>query len=139
MAAGRARGRPAGHRGADLLCEKWDDYTTEARRKAFWRHCEDIKAGLRDAGVDNWLPSALAVVLNSMEAGEDGSWVDVLFSTRPFCKRKCALISSLQDVLHAEWGTDLSQHALVEVGLSHSQYQSLRNAFSKSLFKPTDC
>eukprot|EP00966_Prymnesium_polylepis_P016105 372236-Prymnesium_polylepis.1 len=45
-------------------------------------------------------------------------------------------VSSLRDILHGEWNLDLAQHALVDVGLSVSQYQALRNAFSKSLYKP---
>lgn len=132
------RGRPAGHKGADWLCEQWDTYSSDGKRQAFWRHCHDIKEALHEGGVENWLPSALAVVLDAMPAGEAGSWVDVLFSSRPFCKRKCLLIKSLRDILQAEWGTDVAQHALVEVGLSHSQYQGLRNAFSKSLFRPVN-
>lgn len=85
--------------------------------------------------MDDWLPSAFAVVLDSIGT-ENGSWVDQLFSTRQFCKRKNLLISDLRDILHGEWSLDMAQHALVDIGLSVSQYQSLRNAFSKSLFMP---
>ena len=123
---------------ADWLVENWDSYPTyDSRKKAFWRHCTDIKTALSDAGVDNWLPSAFTVVLEAMPT-ENGSMVDQLFSTRPFCKRKNALISDLRDGLHGEWNLDLAQYALVDVGLSVSQYQyqSLRNAFSKSLYAP---
>ena len=88
-----------------------------------------------DAGADNWLPSALAVILDHMPT-ENGTKVDQLFSTRQFCKRKNELISDLRDLLHAEWGLALAQHAIIDVGLSHSQYQALRNAWSKSIFKP---
>ena len=130
------RGRPVGHRGAEYLLDHWDDYARDASRQAFWRHCHDIKHALEAAGIDDWLPSALAHVLDSMSAGEDGSWVDQLNSSRPFSKRKCELIASLHTILQSEWNLDLSQHALVEVGLSERQYQELRNAFSKSLFTP---
>ena len=108
---------------ADFLVEAWDDYTPDARRQAFWRHCYDIKAALSAGGADNWLPSALSAVLDSMPT-ENGSLVDQLFSTRPFCKRKNALVASLRDILHGEWSLDLAQYSLVDVGLSVSQYQS---------------
>ena len=132
------RGRPAGRRGADWLVDLWDTYTPDARKQAFWRHCQDTRAALEQGAIDNWLPSALAVVLDSISAGDHGSWVDVLFASRPFCKRKNALVKDLDSILHAEWSLDLAQHALVEVGLSQPQYQSLRNAFSKSLFRPVN-
>ena len=61
------RGRPAGHRGAEWLSEKWDDCTTDARRVAFWRHCGDIREALTAGGVDDWLPAALASVLDSFD------------------------------------------------------------------------
>jgi hypothetical protein len=129
------RGRPAGHRGADHLNEFWDDMNYDARRQAFWRHCQDIRQGLDSAGIHEWLPSALAVVLDSLHAGEV-TWVDQLFSTRPFCLRKNELITDLGGILRDEWGVDLAQHAITEVGLSERQYQALRNCFSKSQFTP---
>ena len=134
-ATGPKRGRPTGHRGADWLTEQWDSYRPDARRQAFHRHCVEIKDALDSGGISNWLPSALSVVLDSLPAA-DGSWVDQLFSTRPFCKRKNSLILDLRDVIQAEWGVDLAQYALVDVGLSHRMYQSLRNAWNKSLFTP---
>ena len=109
------RGRPVGHRGAEYLLDHWDDYARDASRQAFWRHCHDIKHALEAAGIDDWLPSALAHVLDSMSAGEDGAWVDQLNSSRPFSKRKCELIASLHTILQSEWNLDLSQHALGEV------------------------
>ena len=39
---------------------------------------------------------------------------------------------------NAEWGVDLAEHALVQVGLSHRMYQSLRNAFNKSIYTPVN-
>ena len=92
---------------------------------------------LQMGGIDNWLPAALAVVLDSTIAG-GGSLVDQLFSTRAFCKRKNFLISDLRDVAQAEWGVDLAEDALVQVGLSHRMYQRLRNAFSKSTYTPVN-
>ena len=74
------RGRPAGHRGAEWLTENWDSYKYDARRQAFWRHCSDIRAALATAGIDDWLPSALAVVLDS-RATDEGTWV--INSSRP--------------------------------------------------------
>ena len=130
------RGRPAGHRGADQLAENWDNYTSNGRKLAFWRHCEDMKSALQQAGIDNWLPSALAHVLDNLPTSDGASWVDVLFESRPFAKRKCELIKDLQNILHGEWNLDLAEHALIEIGLSHSMYQGLRNAFSKSIYKP---
>lgn len=131
------RGRPAGHRGADYLMEHWDEYSDDARRQAFYRHCEDIKASLAASGIDNWLPSALAVVFDAMSA-DGGSLVDQLWSTRQFCKRKNILIGDLRELAQAEWGADLAQYALVDVGLSKPMYQKLRNAFSKSHFTPVN-
>ena len=77
-----------------------------------------------------------SVLQPSLQRGT--SWVDLLYSTRPFCKRKCELISSLQKIAEAEWGLDLAQFVITEVGLSHRQYQTLRNAFSRSLFTPVN-
>ena len=131
------RGRPAGHRGADWLLDHWEGYNKNARKVAFWRHCEDIRDALEGGGVGNWLPSALAVVLDAMPAGDAGSWVDVLFATRQFARRKNVLISELREVAQAEWGVDLAQHAITTIGLSSRQYQDLRNAFSRSFYKPT--
>ena len=128
---------PIGHRGAEYLVEHWDEFNYDARRQAFYRHCGDIKATLFEGGIHNWLPAALAVVLENIRAGE-GSWVDQLFSTRAFCKRKNILIGDLRDVANAEWGVDLAEHALVQVGLSHRMYQSLRNAFNKSIYTPVN-
>ena len=131
------RGRPAGHRGAEWLTANWDSYNADARRVAFWRHCNDIRDGLHSAGIDDWLPSALARVLDGMQAGDgDDTWVDYLFSSRPFCKRKNDFVSDLRDIAQAEWGLDLSHHALEIVGLSRQQYQDLRNSFSKSIYRP---
>ena len=130
------RGRPAGHRGADWLIANWAAYNANSRKLAFWRHCEDIRDALQAAGYDNWLPSALAVVLDSTPAGDLGSWVDVLWATRQFAKRRNELVGQLRDVAQGEWGVDLAQHALTEVGLSTHQYQQLRNIFSRSLFTP---
>ena len=135
------RGRPAGHRGAEWLSEKWDDYTTDARRVAFWRHCGDIREALTAGGVDDWLPAALASVLDSFFIGDEGqTLVDHLFASRLFCLRKNQFVSSLLDIAQAEWGLDLSVHALSNgsAGLSRRQYQSLRNGFAKSMFKPAN-
>ena len=132
------RGRPAGHKGADWIVENWDSYTYTAKKSAFWRHCEDIRDGLLQAGVDNWLPSALAVVLDSMRAGDSGTWVDMLFATRQFARRKNVLVGELRELAQAEWGLDLAQYAITEVGLSVRQYQRLRNAFSRSMFIPVN-
>lgn len=119
------------------MVEHWDAYpSVKARELAFWRHCTDIKRSLSDAGAEShWLPGALAHVLDTIPAG-NGTLVDQLLSCRAFAKRTNRLITSLNDILHAEWNLDLAQYALVDVGLSVSQYQSLRNAFSKSLFTP---
>ena len=131
------RGRPVGHRGAEWLTANWDAYNADARRVAFWRHCNDIRDGLHSAGIDDWLPSALARVLDGMQAGDgDNTWVEYLFSSRPFCKRKNDFVSDLRDIAQAEWGLDLSHHALEIVGLSRNQYQDLRNSFSKSIYRP---
>ena len=131
------RGRPAGHRGADWLLDNWDGYTVGSRKVAFWRHCVDIRDALQAAGCENWLPSALAVVLDWMPAGDTGgSWVDMLWATRQFARRRNELVSQLKDVAEGEWGVDLAQYAITEVGLSTRQYQRLRNAFSRSLFTP---
>lgn len=131
------RGRPAGHRGADWLLDHWDDYNKNSRKVAFWRHCEDIRDALEGGGVGNWLPNALAVVLEAMPAGDAGSWVDVLFASRQFARRKNVLISELRQVAQAEWGVDLAQQAITEFGLSSRQYQDLRIAFSRYLYTPT--
>ena len=80
----------------------------------------------------NWLPSTMTVVFDSIPA-EGGSVVDQLWSTRPFCKRKCVLIGDLREVTQAEWGADLAQYAMDEIGLSQWMYQGLRNAFSRSM------
>ena len=134
---GPKKGRPVGHRGADWLLEHWDDYNPDARRQAFHRHCVEIRDKLSSSGIANWLPSALAVVLDSMPAA-NGSWVDQLFSSRPFCKRKNDFVSDLRDLIQAEWGADLALFALIEVGLSQPMYQKLRNAFNKSMFTPVN-
>ena len=80
------------------------------------------------------------MVLDALPGGGDNSWVDLLFSSRPFCKRKNSLISDLNDILAAEWNVDLAQHAWSSagVGLSVRQYQDLRNMFSKAIFIPTN-
>ena len=131
------RGRPFGHRGAEWLSDNWDAYNAQTRRKAFYRHCIEIKDLLESSGVDDWLPAALACVLDGMQAGEgDDTWVDYLWSTRPFAKRKNRFVASLKDIAQAEWGLDLSHHALKVVGLSERGYQELRNAFSRSIFMP---
>jgi hypothetical protein len=134
------RGRAAGHRGAEWLTDHWDEYNPDAQRQAFWRHCFDIKEALKEVRIDDWLPSAVAVVFDSMSAGEN-TWVDMLFASRPFCLRKQSLIDELREVLHGEWNLDLAQKAMTTCGgsgLSQRMYQNLRNAFSKSLFTPTN-
>lgn len=129
------RGRPVGHKGADLVCALWDTYTPTARRSAFHRHCKDIRAGLMEGGIQNWLPSALAVVLDSLPSGT-GSWVDQLFSSRPFCERKNEFAADLRAVANAEWGVDMAGFFLVDVGLSRRMYQKLRNGWNRSIWTP---
>ena len=131
------RGRPAGHRGADWLLANWAGYNANSRKVAFWRHCEDIRDALKAADYENWLPSAVAVVLDSTPAGDSGSWVDLLWASRQFARRRNDLIGQLRGIAQSEWGVDLAQYAITEVGLSTRQYQRLRNAFSRSLFTPS--
>ena len=52
------RGRPAGHKGAEELAALWDDMTINARRQAVWRHTEEIKENIQEAGLSNWLPGS---------------------------------------------------------------------------------
>ena len=134
------RGRPAGHRGADYLEEMWDSMNSEARRKAFYRHTQEIHDALVNGGIDNWAPAAFARALDMFSAVDEtnNSMVDLLFSTRKFCLRRNVLIHDLQAILKAEWNVDLAVHAVTDVGLSHSMYQGLRNAFSKSIYTPSN-
>ena len=132
------RGRPAGHRGAEMIGSLWESYTYDARRQALWRHAEEVKEKLTEAGIEDWLPGSLAVVLDSIADDAGTSWVDLLMGTRPFSKRKCDLIGELRDIANAEWGADLATYALVKVGLSSRQYQDLRVAFCRNMYCPVD-
>eukprot|EP00965_Chrysotila_dentata_P109354 3614118-Pleurochrysis_carterae.AAC.1 len=64
----KVRGRKPGHAGRATLEAKWDDMSSEERRRAMLRHTHDIVKHLEFVAVD-WEPTAFATAL---------SWLDLL-------------------------------------------------------------
>ena len=121
----KKRGRVAGHRGHAELQASWDGMTHGARQVAMWRHTNEITDKLKEGGISDWAPAALAKALTKFELVKD------LMSTRPFCDEKMMLVYDLSKILKAEWGAELSLFCRNDVELSLSQYQKLRLALGK--------
>ena len=120
-----AGGRPKGHAGREELELKWDSMNPGARRKALYRHTNDIISALLSAGAIDWLPSCLALALKQTDL------LPELLSSRIFAEHKLEFAQHLGDVLAAEWGVGLALFVRSELTLSDRDYEKLRLAFCK--------
>eukprot|EP00965_Chrysotila_dentata_P031681 1056771-Pleurochrysis_carterae.AAC.1 len=93
-------GRPRGHAGRAELESRWETLSAGARRTALYRHSGDIKDALLDAGCDDWLPSCLALALQSLGIMDD------LLRTKIVAVERFKLVSELAAILQAEWNLD---------------------------------
>eukprot|EP00965_Chrysotila_dentata_P205546 6183023-Pleurochrysis_carterae.AAC.1 len=118
-------GRPRGHSGRSELEARWETMSTSARRSALSRHASDIKDALLDANCEDWLPSCLALALQSI------GLMDELLRTKPVALEQFKLVEELAALLQAEWSVDLSLFVRSELNLSDADYDRLRLTFCK--------
>eukprot|EP00965_Chrysotila_dentata_P096028 3172662-Pleurochrysis_carterae.AAC.1 len=118
-------GRPRGHAGREELKRRWSSMSGTARRSALCRHASDIKNALLDAGCEDWIPSCLALALQSL------GLMDLLLRTKIVARQRLQLEHELAAILQAEWGIDLSLFVRNELNISDSEYDKLRLAFCK--------
>ena len=127
----RKKGRPKGHAGQELLEEKWHTYNKEAKRKALFRHTNDIVFALLGAGIIDWLPSAFVLALKQV------GMYELVMQTKVVADTRLELVKDLAEVLSAEWGPRLAIFCRSELSLSFRDYDKLRLSFCKR-YDPID-
>ena len=119
------QGRPKGHAGQDVLEERWHSYTKAAKKKALFRHTNDIVFALMSAGCIDWLPSALVLALKKVGLYE------AMMQTKVMADTRLQMVKDLGEVLAAEWGPKLAIFCRSELTLSFRDYDKLRLSFCK--------
>eukprot|EP00965_Chrysotila_dentata_P206220 6183417-Pleurochrysis_carterae.AAC.2 len=119
------RGRPRGHAGAAEVEQRWETMSLAARRTALCRHSSDIKDALLDGGCDDWLPSSLALALESLGI------LDNLLRTKIVALARFKTVEELAALLKEDLSIELSLFVRSELNISDADYDKLRLSFCK--------